>query len=246
MCGRYSSTRGPGDLAAEFEAEWEASADAGPDHAADVDAPNPSYNVAPTDTVYTVRVRHSSAARVLEPMRWGLIPSWADDVTVGSRMFNARAETLTTSGAFKKAAAVRRCLVPADGWYEWAKRPDSPKKQAYYLTRPAGVALAGVYEFWKAPKTDAWVVSCSIITVASAGELAEIHDRMPLALPDERWTTWLDPGMPDPTPMLDPSAELLRSLEIRPVGSAVGNVANNGPDLQRPDKPAADTPATLF
>lgn len=239
MCGRYSSTRDPGDLAAEFEAEW----------AAETEVPA-SYNVAPTDPVYVVRARHREPGRVLQVARWGLVPPWADDVKLGARMINARAETILTSGAFKRAAAARRCLVPADGWYEWAMREHAPNKQAFYLSLPgaAGVAFAGLYDFWR-PKGSAehvdWLLTCTVITTEAVGALADIHDRMPLALPRQRWADWLDPGRADPGALLEPDTALFDSLELRAVDPAVGNVANNGARLQERDDTAAD-PRTLF
>ncbi len=234
MCGRYSSTREPGDLAAEFEAEWDSTDDAIP----------ASYNVAPTDSVYAVRVRHSEPVRALQVMRWGLVPSWADDPKIGNRMLNARAETLTTSGAFKRAAASRRCLVPADGWYEWLHKPDNPSKQAYFMTPPDGseIAFAGLYEFWR--RDDQRLVTCTVITTEAVGALADIHERMPLVLPPDRWEAWLDPERSDPKPLLEPATDLLESLELRPVGRAVGNVANNGPELQTRDE--EPQPQALF
>ncbi len=238
MCGRYASTHDAGDLALEFDAE----SVVGPE------APPPDYNVAPTKPVYTVRERHSQPVRQVSVMRWGLIPSWAKDPSIGSRMLNARAETLLTSGAFKKAAAARRCLIPADGWYEWKAREDAPGKQPYFMTPADGsvMAFAGVYEFWR-PRGDEdaeWLVSCSVITTEARDALAEIHDRMPLVLPRDRWAAWLDPERKDPRPLLSPARDLLAGLELRPVGQAVGNVDNNGPQLLK--RVDLTPPQTLF
>lgn len=270
MCGRYSSSREPGDLARDFEA---------------VDATGralpPDYNVAPTEDVYVVRRAKpardpdsagGAAGRELRIARWGLVPSWAADEKIGARMLNARAETLTSANAFRKAAASRRCLVPADGWYEWSRYADRPGKQAFYITPRDGsvVALAGLYEFWRQrPRTakahdgdtapgasdpsrlagdsaDDWLVTCTIVTTSSIDALAEIHERMPLALDPSRWSGWLDPQRSDPSDLLTPDPEFLAGLEIRPVGGAVGNVENNYPSLQDEEpgaRPAADLAA---
>jgi len=237
MCGRYASTHDPGDLAMEFDAEV----------AIGEDAPPPDYNVAPTKPVYAIRERHSQPEREVNVMRWGLIPSWAKDPSIGSRLLNARAETLVTSGAFKKAAAARRCLVPADGWFEWKRLDDVAGKQPYFMTPRDGslLAFAGLYEFWRPSRDEGeWLVSCTIVTTEALGELADIHDRMPLVLPRDRWQAWLDPERKDPKPLLSPAPELLDGLELRPVGRAVGNVENNGPELLA--RVESTPPQTLF
>jgi putative SOS response-associated peptidase YedK len=239
MCGRYASTHDPGDLALEFDAEVAIDDEK--------EAPPPDYNVAPTKPVYVVRERHSEPERQVTVMRWGLVPSWASDPKIGSRFLNARSETLLTSNAFKKAAVKRRCLVPADGWYEWQQRADAPGKQPYFMTPEDGslLAFAGLYEFWR-PSRDSgeWLMSCTIVTAEATGALAEIHDRMPLVMPRNRWQAWLDPERIDPKPLLAPDPELLAALELRPVGQAVGNVDNNGPELLARAEPTP--PQTLF
>lgn len=204
----------------------------------------PDYNVAPTKDVYIVRRRHSEPVRQLLVVRWGLVPSWADDPKIGNRMLNARAESLTTSGAFKRAAAARRCLVPADGWYEWRQYDDRPGKQAFYVTPPdaSAIAFAGLYEFWR--RGEQRLVTCTVVTTASTGPLADLHERMPLVLPGERWSSWLDPDLSDPSELLAPADDLLAGLELRPIGPAVGNVDNNGPELLR--RVDIAEPQTLF
>lgn len=227
MCGRYATTHGHDDLAVEFDAELMIGDD----------PPAPNYNIAPTDPVYAVVARRVPAAplrRELRRVRWGLVPPWAQDPSVGSRMLNARAETLLESRAYAPAAASRRCLVPASGWYEWSTGPDG--RQAYYLTPSDGSALAfaGLYEFWWRGNTA--LATCTIVTTAAEGDLAGIHERMPLVLPRERRADWLDPEQDDPRPLLEP---VVPDLELRPVGPAVGNVANNGPQLQERYEPSA-------
>ena len=209
------------------------------------DPVRPRYNIAPTVTVPVVRlepkVAPSGAARQIEPMRWGLVPSWAKDVSVGSRMFNARAESLSDKAAFRTALAKRRCLIPASGYYEWkalgkaagaGKGRSKVVKQPYFMTPEDGsvMAFAGLWEYWRPAEGDP-VVSMTIITTDAVGPLLDIHDRMPLILPASEWGAWLDPRV-DPGPMLAPPAErLVSALELRPVGAAVGNVANDDPGL---------------
>jgi len=131
----------------------------------------------------------------------------------------------------------RRCLVPADGWYEWAPRPDGAGRQPTYLTPRSGevVAFAGLYEIWGPDR----LLTSSIVTTAALGQLAAVHDRMPLMLPRTAWSAWLDPAREDVTDLLVPDAGLVDGMELRPVGPAVGTVANDGPALiERVEKTA--------
>jgi len=231
MCGRYAASRSPDDLVVEFEAVR-----------AERQKPLPAdYNVAPTKDVYVVRHKKERDAeglptggghRELRAVRWGLVPSWAKDVSVGNRMLNARVESLTDKPAFKKAAASRRCLVPADGWYEWAKRLDSPSKQPYFITPEDGsvLAFAGLWEVWG--RGDDRLYTCTVVTTPAVGALTEIHERMPLVLPPDRWADWLDPSREDVEELAAPTPpEVVEALELRPVSTAVNNVANNGREL---------------
>ncbi|MBA3419230.1 MAG: SOS response-associated peptidase [Geodermatophilaceae bacterium] len=233
MCGRYAASRSPEDLIVEYEA---------------VDGTDGArlpadFNVAPTVPVHAVRTRVRDGVRELSVLRWGLVPSWAEDARVGSRFINARAETLTAKPAYRSAFARRRCLVPADGWFEWTVRVDRPGKQAYYMTPydGAGVAFAGLWEVWASGAGR--LLTCTIVTTEAIGQLTALHDRMPLVLPAERHAEWLDPEHPDPQSLLaPPPAEFVAGLEVRPVGPEVGNVANTGPGLlHRYDEPAAQT-----
>ena len=224
MCGRYVAKRGLDDLAAEFEAE----------DAAGV-ALRPDWNVAPTDAVPVVLTRHRSGdrggpvVRQLRAARWGLVPSWAPDTRRAGKLINARAETVTELPAFRSAVRRRRCLVPADGWYEWAPRPGGAGRQPTYLTPLSGevVAFAGLYEIWGPDR----LLTSSIVTTAAAGRLADVHSRMPLMLPRRSWAAWLDPAREDVTELLTPDPELVAGMELRPVGPAVGSVGNDGPGL---------------
>jgi putative SOS response-associated peptidase YedK len=222
------------DLLADFEAELVA------EDSADGPPAVPDYNVAPTKPVPVVVHRRrpgdrsGSAIRHLRTARWGLLPSWARDATGAAKRINARVETVAATPAFRSALARRRCLVPADGWYEWARR-EGGGRQPYYLNPVdrRGLAFAGLYEFWSGPAGK--VTSCAIVTTAAVGELAAVHDRMPLLLPRAAWAGWLDPASDDPGHLLDPpAAELVAGIELRPVGAAVGNVANEGPALIAP------------
>lgn len=245
MCGRYASTKDPAALAAEFDAV----------DATGADAPAADHNVAPTKSVFGVVQRHprdqagerdpSRTERSVRVMRWGLVPKWAKDPAVGNRMINARSETVTTKAAFRGAIRYFRCLLPADGWYEW-KRDASPK-QPYFMTPGDGssLAMAGIWATWRDPRQDdpEPLVSCSVLTTDAVGELTDVHERMPLVLPRSSWAHWLDPDVEDVSDLLCPPPEsLVRQLELRPVSRAVNNVANNGAGLVERVAPAESAP----
>ncbi|MCM0678573.1 SOS response-associated peptidase [Micromonospora phytophila] len=218
MCGRYATTRSAGDLSALFESYDETDGRLGPDH-----------NVAPTDPVPLVRVS-PEGHRALSVGRWGLVPAWSRSPSGAARMINARAETVATSRAYARAFARRRCLVPADGWYEWVRSPGGGK-QAYYMTPQDGgvLAFAGIWSVWDGPGGP--LLTCSVLTTGALGELAEVHERMPLLLPRERWGSWLAPTEEPAGLLAPPPPDWLAGLEIRPVGPAVGDVRNDGPQL---------------
>jgi putative SOS response-associated peptidase YedK len=211
VCGRYATTRSSVDLAVLFEALDETDGGLVPD-----------YNVAPTDPIPVVL--SGTGGRAVRIARWGLVPPWAKDARVGARMINARAETVMSSNAFGPSFRQRRCLVPADGWYEW--RPGELGKQAYFMTAATPLVFAGLWTV-----SAAGMLTSSIVTTASVGHLASVHHRMPLLLAPERWTDWLS-GPAEPTRLLAvPPMTLVDSLEVRPVGPAVGDVRNDGPAL---------------
>lgn len=240
MCGRFATTKTAPDLAKAF-----AAVDAtGGEVTAD-------YNVAPTRRVPVVVVRKSSkdaehgrmeqheGVRSLRLMRWGLIPSWAKSAAIGSKMINARSETLAEKPAFKRAYASRRCLIPADGYYEWTTLEDGTKQP--YFHRPADgseFVMAGLYELWKDPADEdpaARVWSCTVITTTAADDVGHIHDRSPMVLEPDDWAAWLDPELKD----LARLATLLKpavsgKLETWPVSTQVNSVKNNGPELLDP------------
>lgn len=243
MCGRYASTKDPGKLAAEFAA-LDATGDA---------APGADFNVAPTKRVLTVVQRHprdeegvadlERTERSVRVMRWGLVPPWAKEKSVGSRMINAKSETVTQKPAFRSSIKRYRCLVPADGWYEWKR--EAGGKQPFFMTLPddSSLALAGIYATWRDPQDEGAepLVTCSVLTTGAIGPLAEVHDRMPLMLPARAWSDWLDPDQPDTSGLLAaPPSELVDSLEIRPVSTKVNSVRNNGAELVDRVDPGTD------
>jgi putative SOS response-associated peptidase YedK len=253
VCGRYVSIQSDADLVAEFDADDATGGDFDP-------AANNGYNIAPTVAVRTVvnRRRRDAAGhasgppvRQLRVMTWGLVPSWAKDRSIGNRQFNARAESLGDKPAFRRAYALRRCLVPADGWYEWQRAEDAagrPIKQPYFMTPSGGglIAFAGLYEFWGEPGE--LLTTCAIVTTESRGALAEIHDRMPLVLPRSGWGRWLDPAERDPSDLLQAWDEARgEHLELRPVSTEVNDSTHEGPQLIEPvPGPIPSAPVTLF
>jgi putative SOS response-associated peptidase YedK len=231
MCGRFVSSSPPDELAKYFEVEQVSER-----------VLDPSFNVAPTNDVYVVV--ESGGVRRLDTFHWGLIPFWAKDDKPGLRMINARAEGLADKNAYKRAFKKRRCIIPADGFYEWKKVPGRKAKQPIFITRTDGepIAFAGLWELWRPPEhrdDDDYIVrSCTIITGEPNDKVAEIHDRMPVMLPPSAWAEWLDPTNDDIETLgklLVPApAEL---LDLRAVSTAVNNVRETGPDLIEPVDP---------
>lgn len=250
MCGRYAATKDPATLTQEFDATDETEGH----------APPADRNVAPTKQVVAVVERRprdadgevlaeEPATRRLRVMRWGLVPFWAKDASIGSKMINTRAETASTKPAFRKALTRHRCLVPADGWYEW-QRGGGPKggKQPFYMTTLDGssLAFAGIWETWRDPKQPdgSPLVTCSVLTTDAVGRLADIHDRMPLVMARGEWQRWLDPDTSDVSALLTPPpVDFVDTLELRPVSDKVNNVRNNGPELVERVEPARDLDA---
>jgi putative SOS response-associated peptidase YedK len=251
MCGRYASARKRIELLEEFSVERDKAGE----------PLQPDYNVAPTKPVYAVLSRVSEAPddpagaagqlgstgqaeRQLRVVRWGLVPFWAKDPKIGSRMINARAETVAEKPAFRRAFAQRRCVLPADGYYEWQPVPGTAK-QPFFITRTDGrpLALAGLYELWRdrsVPQDDPAAMrwTATIITTSAPDEFGQIHDRMPMIIDSSRWADWLDPVNTDTGDLrglLTPAA--VSGLTTYPVSTAVNSVRNNGPDLIRPLDP---------
>lgn len=221
MCGRFTQQRPASELAEIFSAE------------PIVDDPGPRYNVAPTDEALVVVQRDER--RAITAYRWGLIPHWAGSAKVGSRMFNARAETLTASPAFRDPLRRKRCLVPVESFYEW--RREGAIRQPYAIARSDGrpIVLAGLWSGWRDPATDTVRRTFTIVTTRPNRTMAEIHDRMPVVLDDADWPAWLDPAPAEPgrlLAMLEPRDE--PDLVLRAVSRLVNDVRNDGPELVVP------------
>jgi len=237
MCGRYTSTSTVAELAQVFGVEE-----------VRAEPMEPRYNVAPTLPVYAVALTRprdeadKGPHRALGTFRWGLIPSWAKDTSVGNRMINARAEGITEKPAYRRAVARRRCLIPADAFYEWQRRTGRDGKPAgklpFAVRRRDGqpMALAGIWEVWRDPEdTEAAPVrSCAIVTTSANHLMAPIHDRMPAILEPTDWDAWLDPAtdMKVVEGLLRPAPEGV--LEAYAVSTQVNNVAHDGPQLLDP------------
>jgi putative SOS response-associated peptidase YedK len=226
MCGRFVATTPPDVLAAYFDAEP-------PDDA----GRGPRYNVAPTSDVFVVL--EDGGVRRVTQAHWGLVPVWAKDPSVGNRMINARAETLAEKNSYKGPFKKHRCIVPADGFYEWKVVPGQKAKQPVYIHSADGepFAFAGLWSVWK-PKDrpdEAPLRSTTIITTDANDAVAPIHDRMPAILPASAWDAWLDPANDD----LDTLGKLLvpaptSVIAMHEVSTDVNSVRNQGPELILP------------
>ena len=255
MCGRYAASARPDELIEAFDVDDDRTDETTRSLLKNPQSPpagEPDWNMAPSKQAPVVLTRAPRGAqseaeprRQLRLLTWGLVPSWSKDLKLGLRMTNARAESVLGKGAFAQAARSRRCLVPAQGWYEWQVSPTAldakgkPRKQPFFMKRADGdpVAFAGLYEFWRDREVDddapdAWLTTFTIITTAADPGMDRIHDRQPLVLEREQWETWLDPGESDP--------EVVRTFlefaqpgrfEAHPVGRGVGATRNNGPGL---------------
>lgn len=229
MCGRFVSASPPDEIARYFDA-------AAPEQVLEA-----NYNVAPTSDIYAVF--EDGGTRRMDLFHWGLVPHWAKDPSAGNKMINARAETLASKNAYKPLFAKRRCIIPADGFYEWQKIPGQKRKQPMFISRPDGepLALAGLWSVWRHPDNpDDQLHSCTIITTGANDDIAEVHDRMPVILPPEAWASWLDRDDAD----LDTLGKLLvpappKLIELRPVSAEVNNVRNRGPHLIERVDPAS-------
>ena len=216
MCGRYTLIADLGDLAQRFEFD-------GSDFSYD-----PGYNIAPTESVLTVK---NVEGREAAFMKWGLIPFWAKDPKIGSRMINARAETVAEKPAFRNALKKRRCLVLADGYYEWQKTPVGKRPFRIVMRSGEPFAFAGIWETWKDLQGNV-IPSCTIITTAANDFLSPIHDRMPVILPRESEGMWLGPGVEDPdslTDILTPNSS--EGMDAYEVSTLVNYARNDGPEV---------------
>lgn len=238
MCGRFVSTAGPDRIAAYFDTVLPTEAVA--------DSLGENYNVAPTQDIYAVVSSGDGTARV-DAFHWGLIPGWAKDRKIASRMINARAETLAEKPAFKGLFRKKRCIVPMAGFYEWRPGVDGgpvnakgqPLKQPMFIHRVDGapLAVAGLWTAWKDPDDPdgRFLHSATIVTTAANATMAPVHDRMPAILTPDQWSAWLDPTNDD----LDSLRAMLTGgpadlIEMQAVSTDVNNVRNNSPDLIAP------------
>ena len=232
MCGRFSASKSSSELQAEFNLS-----------AVRAQA-MPSFNIAPTRHAPVVI---NDGARALDVFRWGLIPFWAKDAGIGAKTINARAESLAEKPAFRDAFKLRRCLVLADGFYEW--KVVAGRKVPHFIRLKGGnrtMTFAGLWETWRAPEGNE-VRTCTIVTTAPNEFMVSIHDRMPVILSKESLEAWLDPhpGRPeDLSPLLSPCPS--DWLEAFPVSAAVNSPKNDGPELVRPAEVEAPAQASLF
>jgi putative SOS response-associated peptidase YedK len=226
MCGRYRlSRRKQGveerfDTAVSDESDW-----------------TPRYNIAPTQPIPVIRQHPKEPIRELSLMRWGLIPSWAKDPSVAARMINARAETASTKPAFRDALNSRRCLIPADGFYEWQKTGKAKQPYCFEVNEGELFAFAGLWDRWKDPSGQL-VKSCSILTTTPNAVTQAVHDRMPVILDPDAYDLWLDPGMTD----TGTASELLKPYDARlmrcfSVSTRINSVANDDEECCSPVEP---------
>ena len=195
----------------------------------------PNYNVAPTQKIITV-IKHNNENK-LEKLHWGLVPFWAKDISIGSRMINARAETVSQKPSFRNAFRKRRCLIPADGFYEW--KGEKGNKQPYYVSIPSGepFSFAGLWETWTDKETGEESVykSCTIITTAASESIREIHHRMPVILDPKFHEKWLNAVIQDPKALqviIDDG--IIHNMSFYPVSKLVNSVKNNHPNCIKP------------
>jgi putative SOS response-associated peptidase YedK len=234
MCGRYRLSKDGKqiveDFAVEGEVEW-----------------SPRYNIAPSEMIPTIRQHRTRPVRTFALARWGLIPSWAKDAAIGFRTINAMSETAASKPAFKQAMQWRRCLIPADGFYEW-KTLGAKQKQPYSfgMADDSTFAFAGLWDKWRDPQGNV-VESCTILTTKPNALVSEIHDRMPAILRREGYDCWLDPGIVEPARV----ADLLLPFDPRlmkkyPVSTRVNSVKNDGPDCAKEINPDELSTPNLF
>lgn len=253
MCGRFTLYTAVPDLVERFSVDEVAEAVSSGLRL------SPRWNIAPSQDVAVVTGSDGGARRCLDAMRWGLVPSWAKDAAVGNRMINARAETVAEKPAFRRAFASRRCLIPADGFYEWRRAPGAAASEASasgapgaarrprghaergratpFVVQPADgrtLALAGLWERWHDPSGSV-LVTCTILTTAANATLAPVHDRMPVLVSPEDWSRWLAPvplSGREAGQLLAPAPE--GSLVLHAVSDQVNRPTNDGPELVAP------------
>lgn len=236
MCGRFVAAASVEEIADFFAA---------------VPPPDPlppAYNIAPSSDVQVV-VEEPGIERRIDVYRWGLVPSWARDLSIGNRMSNARSETAATKNSFRHSLAKKRCIVPADGFYEWTTIEGQKAKQPYFIHRADGapLAFAGLWAQWRGEidGREAVVRSFTILTTGANGTMRPIHDRMPVILEPDDFERWLDPELTDPEavlPLMVPAADGV--VTMHPVSTEVNNARNKGAHLIDPIE--LPTPQTLL
>jgi len=234
VCGRYRLSRRKQIIAEHFEAtpceeDW-----------------IPRYNIAPTQPVPVIRQHPKEPRRVLSLMRWGLIPSWAKDISGSANMINARSETAATKLAFREPMRSRRCLVPADAFYEWRRNGTAKQPFCFEVNDGELFAFAGLWDGWKDPGGQ-WLKSCSILTTTPNAVISQVHDRMPVILSKHDYDVWLDPGMTN----VDAMSELLKPFDASlmrsyPVSSRVNQVQNDDEECAKPVEVSGPPQGSLF
>jgi putative SOS response-associated peptidase YedK len=215
MCGRYRLSRRKQILEEHFSTvSWD-------------DDWTPRYNIAPTQPVPILRQNSKEPVRAISLVRWGLIPSWSKDSSASAKMINARLETAATLPALRDAMKSRRCIIPADGFYEWQKKGNAKQPYCFEVSDGSLFAFAGIWDRWKAP-CGQWIKSCSILTTNANAVTSPVHDRMPVILDPDGYDLWLDPGMKNVSVV----SELLKPYDARlmrcyPVGARINQVAND-------------------
>lgn len=222
MCGRYRLSRRKQIIEEQFDtSDWQ-------------DDWNPRYNIAPTQSVPVIRQHPKEPVRQISLMKWGLIPHWAKDSSIASSTINAKSETAAAKPAFRDPLKLRRCLIPADGFYEWKRTGTSKQPYCFEVTEGELFAFAGLWDGWKHAEGQ-WMKTCTILTTTPNAVTSAIHDRMPVILDPDSYDLWLDPGMQDVTAIsevLKPyNANLMRSY---PVSTRINHVANDDEGCSRP------------
>lgn len=216
MCGRYQLAIDPAQLEAVFAAAVKGEF-------------RPGYNNAPTQTQPVVR--HEEGARVIRPMRWGLVPHWAKDPKIGNRMINARSETVADKPAYRSPFKRQRCLVPATGFYEWKRQGKTKIPHLIRLREAQVFAMAGIWSSWHGGEGDAPLETFSVLTTDPHGALDGLHDRMPVIVHPDHWDVWMDPESTRETLLGLTGAPPADVLEIYPVNPKLNNVRNQGPEV---------------
>lgn len=233
MCGRYRLSRRKQIIEERFDAAPEA------------EDWSPRYNIAPTQPVPVIRREPNQPTRELSVLRWGLIPSWATDPTIGYKTINARSETVTTTASFREPFRSRRCLIPADGFYEWKK--DGKSKQPYCFEVADGelFAFAGLWDQWTAPQGKV-VETCTILTTTPNAHLADLHDRMPVILRPDDYDRWLNPVPGDTETALRMLVPYAGAMRRYPVSTRLNQVQNDDEDCARPIEMESPPQGQLF